>query len=56
VAPGEALRVAAARAVQWKDPPRKPPLVVPLEKVRKGWKNQVGQTIEKKVVSKLKKS
>jgi len=56
VAPGEAARAAAAGAVKFKDPTRSPSLVVILDRIHKGWRKQVGQTIERKVVSKQKKN
>ena len=56
VAPGEVARAAAAGAVKWKDHPRSPPLLIPLDKLHKGWRNQVGQIIERNSVSKQKNS
>ena len=56
VALGEVARTAAAGAVKWKDPTRSPPQVVSLDKIHKGWRNQVGQIIERNSVSKQKNS
>jgi len=55
-ASGEVARAVAAEAVKWEDPPRSPPLLVPLDKIHKGWRNQVGQTIVRNSVLKQKKS
>ena len=56
VAPGEAGRAAAAGLVQRKDLPKPPPNVKPIEARPKGWKNQVGQTIESKPMAKREKA
>ena len=55
VAPGEAVRAAAAGGVKWKDSPRSLPQAVLLDKIHKGWRNQVGQTIKRNLVAKQKK-
>ena len=55
VAPGESGRAAAAGLVQWKDSPKSSPNVIPINTVQKGWRNQVGQTIERKPLAKRRK-